>query len=881
MRRRLLRYIARNAFRFGASVFLIIILLTLMSISGINRLRLESGLAEFLPPDSAHARAIGEMVQDYRNLEPVLVSFDVPAEGSEEDLIQIVKAFAEVVEDSEYFSRAVFRLDDLAQQYYESLSGLRLIALLTPDDWRHLTDLMESRISSRRFDMSRARRICAFLPRIAESRSDDPLGVLASIRTRLSPARAPIPVMPRNGYLFSRDGRTLQMLLYAARSSDDVVHAVRSLDFLEASREFVLGRTPQGRSPAEITFAGSHVETARSARVLVREIGLISLGALGLLCLLLILMFRKAEALAFVLVPPVLGSVWALGLAHAFCSLTGFNQIFELDQAYTRVTGVTAAFLVITFGMGLSWSLHLFHSFTIELYRTRNFYRALQAGYVDTGRGIVTSSLTATLLFGSLYFTSFRGLQELGILSGAATLCNLAACLLVIPTLAALKSRMSGGRISPLQLRGMRFSRLSGPALRMPRATVGAVLLVSVFLGIEAAPGRIQVMNLRFHERFTSITSYLFRPEAKTEAGDNRTDPPGRPLVAIVEAETIQEALERNDSIYEDLVRIQRDSGEELGIQAIDSLRVILPSMATQRRSLERLRGFDLESLDRSVLEASNRAGYHPAIFQNFSDSMATLQSLASQIELLEYSTAAGPDFTRAIQRFVTHKDGKYRIATPIFPGPLGFDQFSLDHLLAQLDPTSTRAIFIGDAVIERELSSRLKYDFAFLLLLAGLSVFVALVIHFRGLRPASIAFAAVAVQGLWVGGAMRLADIPVHFLTLMTMPLGVVLALDNAIHMLQFARDRRVSSSRLAMISLGRPVVLSCCSIALLYGMLALSVFEGLRDMGRVVLFGSAASLVITLSLLPALIQIWGRDQPLRSILRPTDPEAIDLMRG
>lgn len=868
MRRRILRWVAERTFRFAWIVALILALLTALSISGIRRLRLDTGLSDFLPPDRTGARAIGDTFLDYRNLEPIIIDIHGNEDAGELEFIDVANELANLTDNPSFFSRRVYKVDGLGQEFYDSLTDLRLIALLTNREWDYLRALMEERISQQRFEMIRARRVSAFLPRRPDRASQDPLGVLETIRNRLSRSRAPIPIVPRRGYFFSPDGRTLRILLFPVRSSDDALHALRTARFLEDVREFAYSRRPEWRGKFEIELSGSHLETAARIRRLRSGLSLIVGFSLVLVLALLILTYRKLEAIAFVLIPPVLGLVWALGLAHGFCLVTGINSIEEFGVIYTRITGVTLAFLLITFGIGLSYSIHLFNRFTYELYHNRNYYRALQRAYVDTGRGVFASAMVSALIFFSMYLTSFRGLRELGILAGVATLCNLAACLLTVPTLAALKNWMAKGKVSPIELYRLDPPALSEPGIRAPRVTIAAMLLVTVFLSIGIGRGNFETVSMKFHPRFSSIAAYLLRPDEPILLQPEANPRPGRPLVAIVEGDTIQEALERNDQLYEDLIGLSEEHGDRLGILAIDSLRIVLPSLDSQRRSLGVLKTLDLQPLEHSIQLASQRAGFQPIVFQNFLDQIRNMQQRSVSARLIEYSSAEGDALIRSVQRLVTtDREGRFRIATPIFPASEGFSHGQVDMLVQRIDPGGSSVTFVGDPIVERELSVRLRYDLALLALLCAGSIFAGLLVHFRSIRYAVLAFVPILFQGMWIFGGLNLIGGSLHLLVLMAVPLAMTLAVDNSIHLLQDYIDHGSADLRHTIATVGRSVVLTSLSMGLLYGTLSLTGFEGLRDLGMVVVFGAAAAVVGTLMLLPALIRIWGNGQPFSNI--------------
>jgi predicted RND superfamily exporter protein len=99
-------------------------------------------------------------------------------------------------------------------------------------------------------------------------------------------------------------------------------------------------------------------------------------------------------------------------------------------------------------------------------------------------------------------------------------------------------------------------------------------------------------------------------------------------------------------------------------------------------------------------------------------------------------------------------------------------------------------------------------------------------------------------------------------------MPLIFCLAMDNALQLAQFYRDRQPCSVRHAMGSLGRVVLLSCGLMVLLYGTLALAYYPAVRNFGAMVIYGAAGVSVGTVMLLPALLQLYGRGQPLLETL-------------
>lgn len=868
MRRRILRTIAERSFRFAGLVGICLALVTALAVAGASSLRFDTGLSDFLPPDSPRSRALGEAYPDYRNLEPVVVSLRGNSDTTEDELIEATAQLADLLNEPQYFHRPIFKVDALAQQYYDDLTDLRLIALMTPEDWEGAVSSMQERIFDERLDMVRAKRVSAFFPRRPDRATQDPLGFLEGMRRRLARTRAPLPVAPRHGYFFALDGRTVHILLHPVSSSDDLSHAVRGGRFLNEAREVFYGLEKKNRKKFTILMSGSLVRTHLRYEKMARELLLIGVASLGLLFLLLIVSFRKVESVVFTLVPPLLGTTWTLGLARAFSVATGVNLVATGEHTTTRITAVTLVFLILVFGAGLSYSIHLYHRFTFELYRRKNYYRALQVAYLETGRGILASAAISALIFFSLYLTSFRGLRELGMMAGVATLCNLAACLFSIPVFAAAKRRIARGAVNPVPLLRLTPRGLTEPALLAPKLTLVGMVLLTFVLGLTLTKTGFSARRLPLHPQFSSIASYLFRPAAPEAARNpDRLDTPGRPLVALVEASTVQEALEVNDALYAILWKYRQERGQESGILAIDSLRVSLPSLDTQRRSLEVLKTLDVEPVRETILKASEARGFRPVVFRHFLDRLQSLKDRAGDARLIEYSLASSEGLAKVVQRLVVHRGGGYAVATPIFPNTEGFAHEQVKALGQTLANSGVRVTLLGDPVLERALAPRIRQDLALFTLLSGALVFVSLLLHFKMLRWAVIAFIPILAQGFWLVGAMSLFGMSLHLLILLAVPLAVAMSVDNSIHILQRYLDASPDQLRPALQRSARPIVLVCAALGILYGTLSLSSFEGLRDLGLVIVFGAAFSVLGTLMLLPAMVRVWGKGQPILSV--------------
>lgn len=866
MRRRFLNFIGIFIFRQARWLAPLVLALTALSAWVVNNGEFDTRLIDFMPTPRPYAPMMHELEIDYRMLEPVTIVIRHKQPGHEADLRAAAQELANRLDDP-YFSRPIYRVDELAQNYYQSLSDLRIIQLLTDEDWVLLRQAMRDQCGADRLKLLKAYRINACLPRSFQTISPkDPLGALDLIRDQLAYSRGPTRLTPREGYFISADGSAILLLAYPLQSAEDGRNAIRAYRFLVHTIEDLCKRYPSWKDQFTFDYAGSHVTIARQIEKMQHELGLIIKLSIPMTLLLILLVFRKAEAVFFILLPPAMGMVWSLAIT---------------DSMIGSTSALTFAFLLVITAIGGQYCIHLYHRFTIELYHNHNYYRALRRAYAETARGLMASGLCVALVFVFLALTSMwgahdsatalralregRGFAQLGIVAAIGVICQLTACLIVTPIMAAIKHRLAKGRVKPVELYRFGLERLYDPAIASPRSMLGAMLFVSVFFGWQAR-------GLDFDSPFASISSFFFRSEQPSAAEDPDFPRPGRPIMAIVEGDTLQEALERNDRLHHNLQTIRRSGGEaDYNLLAFDSLRTVLPSLRSQRESLAQLNGLDLKPLRESIARAGREVGFKPAVYEPFFKTFEEFRRKAANPHYIDWNLNedVSEAFIATANRYMHSEGHTYYIATVIYPHAGGFRFDRLDSMTRRMAAGIDRISFIGDPLIERDLSRMIRFNLALMILLSIVIIFLVLLLHFRRSRLVWLTFLPTVAEIIWFGGALSLSGLRIHFFTVLAMPLVLSLAMDNSLQLTQYYEDRKPCSMRQTMRAVGRVSVLTCGVMALVFGTLAVASYAGVRDFGFAVLIGALAVMTGSVMLQPALLQLLGRDQPLVSAIQ------------
>jgi len=101
---------------------------------------------------------------------------------------------------------------------------------------------------------------------------------------------------------------------------------------------------------------------------------------------------------------------------------------------------LTVTFAPILIGLAIDFGIHFITRYEEEIRQKRSAVEAVEKALVFTGQGIVTGALTTAAAFLAMGLTDFKGIQEMGIISGG----GLALCL--IPMMTMLPAMLLRGR---------------------------------------------------------------------------------------------------------------------------------------------------------------------------------------------------------------------------------------------------------------------------------------------------------------------------------------------------------------------------------------------------------------------------------------------------
>jgi len=620
----------------------------------------------------------------------------------------------------------------------------------------------------------------------------------------------------RTGYFESKDGQFILLPLVAGFPPTDVKATTRALVWLgrgahgplaaaSSLREAEAALAPSDGRTFPIQVTGAHAITAWESHRLTVEV-LLSLGlSFVLIGLVYWLGFRTLAGYGFVMVPLLIGMIWALGF-------TGW--------LLGRVNLMAAGFGAVLLGVGDDVGILLFSRYRDERRAGWSKPQALRAALLGTGPGVVAGALATALAFLALAFAPFPGIRDLGLTTGFGLLACLAATFLVLPTLLIWLDRGTGTfALGP--------AAFSSPRHRWaPWAALGLLALALV-----GAP------RTRWEE---DLRRFRARGNPALTLQDRLT----RTLGASLQPLAIQIPLEDPDRLparWNKLSPILREAG--------------LPVPDWKTLDPELRHGLGSETWRRQVLSAAAKAGLDPT-------------GLEGPLAALASASADPAQPVRALQALLPRIpqpeehhpwnlwDGlrRGRKLPPLAPAltvPLRLDEAALIRLTPLVEAAGGR--FVGTQPLFRVVKGIAKEAIQEAVLLALAGIFVVIALFGRSARFAWYALVPLLASQAGVFGALGWGGEPLTFLSLMAIPIALGVSVDTAFNLLHRARSEADAPQRVARVNA------VCAGTTLAgFGGMVFSGYRGLRGLGLACLGGVALALLLTQWLLPVLLEKW-----------------------
>jgi uncharacterized protein len=587
---------------------------------------------------------------------------------------------------------------------------------------------------------------------------------------------------------------------------------------------------------------------------------------------LLLIAFLRLGKPVIVLTILTLSLCWSIGVATL---VIGHLSLFSV------------VFISIVIGIGIDYGVYLLFRYEEELFLGRNLREALEITAARTGPGVLLSAVTAAATFYVLCLTDFRGVQELGFISGTAILLSWVVMMTVFPATLVLVDRRHANRPRGSVPRAIALESIHVPLVDRITGHPRTVLVVTAVLTAASllALGWVQFDYNLLNLQAEGTESVVW--EKKILATSGRSG-----FAALSTADTLEE-LRRKQEAFRRLSTVSE----------VDSALLLIPDQQPEKRKvigdfapivapvrvgrplrldLERLvtafetlqRRFDVASREapegdakRDLTRLTQDIGRLVAKLrrtdaetasaaltllqrQVYRDFVTSFQRLQSN---LNPRTVGLTDMPPEIKRKFISDRGRFLLQ--IHPAVNIWDRDGAARFVADLrrvDPEVTGTpIITHEAILLMERAYKQGTLYA-IILVSGLTFLM-----LRRVKETLLALLPLSLGLVWTIGLMYVFDLKFNLGNVFGLPLIIGAAAEYGLVIVVRFMEGRQHGGALVARSTIMGVLVSGLTTITGFGTLMMARHQGIYGLGLLLTLGSAASLIAALIVLPVLLRL------------------------
>jgi predicted RND superfamily exporter protein len=620
----------------------------------------------------------------------------------------------------------------------------------------------------------------------------------------------------------SPDGKTAMIEVRIAFRTTDIDRGHQLIARLDAVRRQVAVSQPG----VVVGFTGSIITAVSEHAAIFNGIVLSSIITALLVAMVLALYFRSARLLVLLVVTIAIATAAAFGAA----ALT----VGHLNAA-------TAFLGAIIAGNGVNYGILLIARF-LEERRKRDVEDALAFAIVGTLRPTAVASLGASIAYGSLAATSFKGFADFAVIGAIGMILCWIASYTLLPALVLVFGRRVRVRPQDPWL-GHVLVRLLGFESSKLVVACGAVLLVGagvvVARYVAADPFEYDMKQLR-SEGAEAAESRHWMKVSDDNFGRGYA---GRTFIAA----------DRPDQIPQIVAALHaRDAGKPPAQQVIGSVSSILDAIPPDQEAKLELLGEIRTMLDKNLdaLDDKDRAD------------LADLRP---------------PDYLRAITREslpkeirdkpeVTEADGRIGLMLSIHSANRidewnGHDLIEFSSAVRRIELADGETVTTsGASVIFADIIAAIEHDGPIVTAVAAIGLVVMVLGLVGWNRRAGAVLVATIAGALFMVALCALLDLKVNFLDFIALPITLGIGIDYAINVAHRYLGADMPDVATTLRTSGSAVFVCSMTTMIGYGSLLVSDNLAIRGFGAASLLGEVTCVLSALVLVPALLGLGRR---------------------
>ena len=621
-----------------------------------------------------------------------------------------------------------------------------------------------------------------------------------------------------------------------------------------------LGLTPE--NGVRVRLTGSAALAHEELKSVEKGMGIAAMVSLVLVLGLLMVGLRSKRLVAATLATLVMGLIWTA--AFAIMALGTLNLI-------------SVAFAVLFIGLSVDFGIHYGLRYQETMDEGEDHARALGEAAKRTGGALTLCAVSAAIAFYSFLPTDYLGLAELGLIAGTGMFIALFANMTVLPAILTVLPHGGRTRKTPTH----HFAPFRPLFRSFIKLNSRAVCFAALIAGVAAATALPKAV-------FDFDPLNLKDPETESVAAmfDLMSDPRSSPYSVTILAPNLEaaktlaiklKALPEVDAAATLADYVPADQDEKMEVIssmalflgpafATDTAANVQPPTAERRRrafgdfraTLNRLAVLKGETAEKKAALRLSRAleGIEgDDALKAFETRLLT--ALPGRLGALNDALKAAPVTLASLPPEIRNNqiaaDGRAKVE--VYPKEDLRDREALVRFVAAVRNIAANAT--GSSVVILEAGDAVVGAFWRAGALSVFLIVVMLVVVLKRFSDAVLVFAPLALAALLTVAASVVFGLPFNFANVIVLPLLFGLGVAGGIHLV--VRERQeMGVDRVLETSTPRAILFSALTTIGSFGSIALSSHPGTSSMGVLLTIAIFLSLVCTLIVLPALMNVW-----------------------
>jgi predicted RND superfamily exporter protein len=804
----------------------------------VSRLQLQTDVLNLLP---AHAPATGSFVRFLKEFgagDSLFIVLERKSGGEVESFAPFAGILAERLMATGELKEIQGRLDPGLRESIARQFSAKALLYLNAQDLREMeTRLTDGAIQQRVHDLKAKLHspLSSFTSRwIAQ----DPFDLWPLFLKYLPTGSLDPP--DSHGVLLSEDRKMILLVAKPKGSAPDIRYDEKLLDKIqdaERTAREIFAREKK-INPAtyfqdlRVGFAGGYITALEDSRTIKKELILNFTVSLAGVLFLFIFAFRSGMALFYAIIPLLASPLLTLGL---FSFLLG------------RVSEAVGAFSAIILGLSIDFIILLYNRYLEEKNAGQGLQEAMETSLSRTGPGVLTGAVTTAVAYYALFVSDFRGVQELGFLTGSGILISLACAFFLLPALVAWgeKGKRPGKQFRPASS-FFHLERLTRISLNHPAWVLGFCAVI--FLATAVWAFQVRLNNDPRSLRPAAYSSLILEERIQEKMGEGQET-----IVVLAENENPDQSLE-----VQGMLKAKFESAMARGvpISRFENLTSFIPPLSRQQPNLEWLKARENGPLDPGRIENTFQAALQQEGLraEPFEAGLKMLQEMLANREILAWKHFEASPLRGIGERFIKKLGRTFTSVAYLHVRPGVVDDPQLQTFLRSLQGPDIQVT--GSKLVQKEMETLMIREAWLVILIALAGVCLLIYLDFRSFRLTAISLLPVILASFWTLGFMGFFKMDLNFMNLVvfTMVLGV--GVDYGVHILHRGLESKWGQLEPELDQVGRGVVYAALTTLVGFGSLVLSGYPGLRSMGAVALMGVGFSFLVSLTLVPVLLQ-------------------------